>query len=201
MATTMLTTSVFAVCNHIMGDAETVTPDPDLYGLSARYRLYEAADGWVFLAAPKASEWDALAGALQASCDLAGDPRFADEEARVENDSALADLLTTVFGTRTAAEWERELTAADVGCVEVSTIGPEARLMSDDFGVASGYITTAVHPTFSQHPRLSPAVRFSRSTGRTGNGVLCGQHTDAVLDELGYDGVTIADLRARNIVR
>ncbi len=40
------------------------TADIGLHGLSARYRLYETADGWVFLAAPAPSEWDALATAL-----------------------------------------------------------------------------------------------------------------------------------------
>ena len=34
------------------GKAGSPQPDAELFGLSACYRLYESADGWVFLAAP-----------------------------------------------------------------------------------------------------------------------------------------------------
>jgi crotonobetainyl-CoA:carnitine CoA-transferase CaiB-like acyl-CoA transferase len=201
LLTTMLTTSIYAVCNHIVGDPSTVTPDPDLRGLSARYRLYEASDGWIFLAAPKESEWDGLVAALTSYVDLGADARFADEALRRQNDGVLAETLVKVFDTRSAADWERDLVAADIGCVEVSATAPEARLMSEEFGGASGYITTAAHPTFDEHPRLTPAVRFSRSAGSSRGGILNGQHTDAILGELGYDRAAIADLRERNIVK
>jgi crotonobetainyl-CoA:carnitine CoA-transferase CaiB-like acyl-CoA transferase len=43
-------------------------------------------------------------------------------------------------------------------------------------------------------------MRFSRSTTRALGGVLCGQHTDSILRELGYDDEQITDLRRRSIV-
>jgi crotonobetainyl-CoA:carnitine CoA-transferase CaiB-like acyl-CoA transferase len=43
-------------------------------------------------------------------------------------------------------------------------------------------------------------VAFSRSTGVAGPAPLCGQDTDAVLAELGYDDPTIASLRSRQII-
>ncbi len=56
MLTTMLNTVAHAISEDMIeyeGRAPAATADKDLYGLSARYRLYETAEGWVFLAAPQ----------------------------------------------------------------------------------------------------------------------------------------------------
>jgi crotonobetainyl-CoA:carnitine CoA-transferase CaiB-like acyl-CoA transferase len=201
MVTTMLTTGLYSTVNHVVGDASSVTPDPDLYGLSARYRLYEAADGWIFLAAPKAAEWPALVGVLAAHADVESDGRFADEASRRALDDELAGLLAKAFLQRPAAVWEQELTAAGLGCAVVATDVPEQLLMSEDLGVASGYVTTAVHPVFDEHPRLNPPVRFSRSGVVTGAGVLAGSHTTQILQELGYSEQEIEELRGGNVVK
>ena len=76
----------------------------------------------------------------------------------------------------------------------------EAVMLSEDFGRASGYIADVVHPTFDEHPRLAPTVRFSRSSTQALAGQLKGAHTDSILDELGYDEAARADLREREIV-
>ena len=76
----------------------------------------------------------------------------------------------------------------------------ESVMLSDEFGRASGYIADVVHPTFDEHPRLAPTVRFSRSATQARAGQLKGAHTDTVLEELGYDAATRADLREREIV-
>jgi crotonobetainyl-CoA:carnitine CoA-transferase CaiB-like acyl-CoA transferase len=75
-------------------------------GFSARYRLYETAEGWLCLAALTDAELAALRTAL--GIDLPSD------------DAALADLLERTFATRPAADWFRELDAAGVP-VEVSS--------------------------------------------------------------------------------
>ena len=48
--------------------------------------------------------------------------------------------------------------------------------------------------------RLTPLVRFSRSGAVIEPGCAVGQHTDAVLREIGYDDGRIAALRAAGIV-
>ena len=56
------------------------------------------------------------------------------------------------------------------------------------------------HPTFGQHVRLKPYVAFSRSQTVAEPGSLAGQHTDAILSELGYTSEAIEDLRTRKVV-
>lgn len=203
MLTTMLSTAAHALSEQMVEyEHMDAIPEADaeLHGIGARYRLYEASDGWMFLAAPAPHEWHRLVEALAPFCDLGGDPRFCDEDARRANDGELAEELAATFRRRPAAEWERDLTAADVGCVAVEERVPEAVLLSEEFGRALGLVVDVVHPALDAHPRLAPLVRMSRSPGVARPAPSLGQHTDAVLGELGYSSDQIADLRARGVV-
>jgi crotonobetainyl-CoA:carnitine CoA-transferase CaiB-like acyl-CoA transferase len=203
MLTTMLTSTAHALADDMVEYKErpqTATADAQLLGYSARYRLYKAADEWVYLAAPTADDWASLSGALADAADLAGDPRFATEDSRVANDGALAQVLEDVFATKTAQHWEDALLAADVGCVVAHREPPEAVLQSDEFARAADLLVEVDHPTFGAHVRLKPYVSFSRSTTVAEPGSLAGQHTEAILSELGYSAEAIADLRDRKVV-
>jgi crotonobetainyl-CoA:carnitine CoA-transferase CaiB-like acyl-CoA transferase len=173
--------------------------DNEFHGLGPLYRLYRAADGWVFLAAPAAREWPALARALARYGTLAGD-RFATPQRRAANAGQLADALAAVFATRGKDEWEAELTAADVGCVAVTQENAEWRMQDDEFYQA-GYAVDAVSPIFDAHRRPAPLNRFSRSATKADSGCRLGQHTDALLRELGYDDAGIVRLHEQDIVR
>jgi crotonobetainyl-CoA:carnitine CoA-transferase CaiB-like acyl-CoA transferase len=203
LVSSMLLSTAHAMASDVVafpGRPDPVQPGPDMRGPNARYRIYDAADGWVFLAAPQPDEWDDLADAVAPFVDVRADPRFATEADRRAHDAALVDVLARVFVTRDKADWQRELTAGDVACVAVTTDAPEALLISDEYGRASGYITEVTHPIFDTHPRLAPIVRFSRSATHAKGGDLCGSATDAVLEELAYTHEQIADLRARKVV-
>ena len=118
MLTTMLTSTAQALADDMVeyeGRPPTQAADPELLGYSALYRLYRAADEWVYLAAPHPKEWEALCGALADEVDLAGDGRFGDQESRAANDAALAQVLAGIFAGRPGQHWEDMLTAAGCG--------------------------------------------------------------------------------------
>ena len=200
MLTSMLGTTLFAVSDDAIrhaGRAPRRTPDPELYGFSALYRLYETADGWLFLAAPKPREWAALAPLVG----LADDARFATAEARAARQDELAAALAAAFRTRAAAEWERVLLPADVAGVQVAA-GPMPRVVIEEpWYREAGFLADVEHPTFGPHARLAPLVGLSLTPGEARPAAVVGQHTDAVLRELGYDGASIDALAARRIVR
>jgi crotonobetainyl-CoA:carnitine CoA-transferase CaiB-like acyl-CoA transferase len=203
MLTTMLTSTAHALADDMVEYKDrppTPTADAELFGYSALYRLYEAADEWIYLAAPYAEEWPALCAAMISEVDLAADDRFFDEAARAANDDALSEILAAVFAGKPAQQWEESLLAADVGCVVAHREPPEAVLQSDAFAGAADMLVEVEHPTFGQHVRLKPYVSLSRSSTVAEPGSLAGQHTDAILGELGYGADAIADLRERKIV-
>jgi crotonobetainyl-CoA:carnitine CoA-transferase CaiB-like acyl-CoA transferase len=203
LVSSMLLSAAHAMANSIVtfpGDSSSLHSGQEMRGPSALYRIYDAADGWVFLAAPQAKEWEALTNALGPYIDLRADPRFATQRDREANDAALVQALAAVFVRRNKESWQRDLTPADVTCVAVTTGPPEALLTSDRYGRASGYITDVNHPVFDNHPRLAPIVRFSRSRTQAKPGVLCGSHTEQIMSELGYTNEQIADLKTRRII-
>jgi crotonobetainyl-CoA:carnitine CoA-transferase CaiB-like acyl-CoA transferase len=201
--TTMLSTAAHALSDDMVEYAdrgELPQTDDELYGLAALYRLYETAEGWVFLAAPESSEWLPLLAALPEGHTLGTDRRFATVADRRVNDEALAQDLAAIFRRRAATDWEAVLLAAGVGCVKVAEDTIEHRFMSDEFGRASGYLADIDHPTFGEHPRLAPLIRFSRSATQALPGQLLGASTDAVLAEIGRTSEEIAQLRARGVI-
>ena len=182
------------------GAPKEPAPDSELRGLGSLYRVYDTADGYVFLAAPADGEWGPLVDALAPYADLARDARFTDAASRSANTRALIETLSGVFARKSAVEWERELLPGGVACVAVTTTSIEALLFDESFGRASGYVADVVHPTFDEHPRLAPYIRFSRSVTQALPAVLNGEQTDAVLAELGKSPNEIADLRDRKVV-
>jgi crotonobetainyl-CoA:carnitine CoA-transferase CaiB-like acyl-CoA transferase len=202
MLTTMLSSAAHALSEDMVeyaGRPPTPSPDPEFLGLTALYRLYETADGWIFLAAPTKRDWELLTRALagQAALDEA---RFATPERRRTNDASLAEELAAVFRTRPAQDWEQDLLDAEVGCAAVAPAPVEANYLGA-LGRDNGYITDADHPTFGTHPRLAPLVRFSRSATTAPGGCGLGQHTNAVLSELGYSDERVAAWRHEGVIR
>lgn len=82
---------------------------------------YEAADGYLNIAAPHDRLWVRLCDVLEAP-DLASDERFATAGARFHNRAALDTALAERFARRTRAEWMSRLEAAGIPCGPVNTI-------------------------------------------------------------------------------
>ena len=203
MLTTMLSTAAHALSEDMVEYADrapVATPDEGLFGLHALYRLYETSDGWVFLAAPAAGDWDALCSFAGPAPGLGADGRFGTPGDRRRHDVELTSALAALFLTRSAADWEQGLTAVDVGCVAVAPAPVEANYLDDAFGRAHGFVVDATHPTFGEHPRLAPLAHFSRSPVVAGGGCLLGQHTESVLSELGHSAARIAELRSAGVI-
>jgi crotonobetainyl-CoA:carnitine CoA-transferase CaiB-like acyl-CoA transferase len=201
MLTTMLLSAAHALSETMIeyeGKGGIPHVDPEALGLGATYRLYETADGWVFLAAPSDRDWQRLVKAL-ASYGLFDDPAWATEAGRLAADAEIAKALGDVFRQRPAQEWETELVDQGVGCVvaeertmEESYIGPMGR--------EHGWVATVESPIFDEYERVGPMVHFSRSSTQSLPGTTLGQHTEAVLTELGLDADGIAELRTKGVI-
>ena len=173
--------------------------DAQCLGTGALNRLYEARSGWVFLGIVTDEDWAAFCGASSRT-DLAADPRFATAEARTQHDDELAEELADLFATLDAADWERQLIPAGVGCVQADADTPGTFWAHDPHARENGFAPEADHARFGTYRRHGPVITLRGTPGLYGRGVLAGEHADALLDELGYDAAEITGLRERNVV-
>ena len=132
--------------------------------------------------------------------DLAHDDRFASEGARLANDDALVTALADVFATRAAGEWEHLLTAAGVACVQAFEASHSEFTCTDPVLRETGLVVEVDHPAFDKILRAGPPVAMSETPGRAAGGCLVGQHTDQILEELGYSAEQVEELKTKQVV-
>jgi crotonobetainyl-CoA:carnitine CoA-transferase CaiB-like acyl-CoA transferase len=185
------------------------------FGTSATHRLYECASAdtgegrprhenpdprWVMLSADDDVAFTHFCE-VAGRGDLATDHRFATAEARTDNRAQLEDALTDVFPTRTAQEWETDLLAAGVGCVVADAMSHFAFLYEDAQASAIGMMTTVEHPSLGgRYWRYAPVLQFSDTPSVALPFCELGEHTRALLSELGYDDSEVERLVADGVV-
>jgi crotonobetainyl-CoA:carnitine CoA-transferase CaiB-like acyl-CoA transferase len=173
--------------------------DAELTGLGACYRLYRARIGWVFLALTTDAEWARFC-ALTGRKDLASDPRSSSARARSEHGASLAAELAALFQTRTADDWQALLLAGGVGCARADGPTLGVFLAHDPHVRENGFTPEAPHARFGSYRRWGPLVTVGGFASSYGGGALAGDHTDALLAELGYSADRIEHLRKTRIV-
>jgi crotonobetainyl-CoA:carnitine CoA-transferase CaiB-like acyl-CoA transferase len=162
------------------------------------YRLYEAGDGrWLFLACGNQSFWVKLCRALGLD-HLARDPRFASWMLRLDNRADLLPLLETAFRSRPCDEWLRVLAEHDIPAAPVQTLD---EFRQDPAVRHHGLLREYDHPELGRLTLMAEPVVFSETPARdAGRPPRLGEHTDEVLQGLGFDVAAIAALRARGVV-
>jgi crotonobetainyl-CoA:carnitine CoA-transferase CaiB-like acyl-CoA transferase len=184
-------------------------------GTGATHRLYETArvdsdatlapyqnpdPCWVSLAAVHDEEFARLCEVAERQ-DVARDPRFATSAARAEHRAALEAELEQVFRTRSALEWETSLNAAGVGCVRADAMSHFAFLYKDAQAQAIDMMVRTEHASFGgAYWRYAPVLRFSETPSQVRPYCDLGEHTQAILRELGYDDTEMRDLKDDNVV-
>jgi formyl-CoA transferase/CoA:oxalate CoA-transferase len=163
----------------------------------APYETFSTKDGDIVIAVGNDPTWQKFCPAIGLR-ELASDPRFTTNKDRMEHYDAMRPPIDAVFRTRTSAEWIRILNDAGVANGEVRNIG---QMLTDPQLEAREMIQTLMHPTVGATRVIGAPIKFSENAAnvRTPPPVL-GQHTDAVLAEVGYSPAAIADLRAKKAV-
>jgi crotonobetainyl-CoA:carnitine CoA-transferase CaiB-like acyl-CoA transferase len=161
------------------------------------YQVFPTADGWLVVACLIEKFWVLLCQAIERA-DLLADPRFATNADRVSNRDVLIPILTDLFLTRTTASWLDVLERADVPCGPVNRL---ADVFTDPQVVHNDMALVLEHPRHGKVVTVNNPIHLQRTPPAPwGYPPDAGEHTDAVLAELGYDDDTIEALRVHGVV-
>jgi crotonobetainyl-CoA:carnitine CoA-transferase CaiB-like acyl-CoA transferase len=160
--------------------------------------LFAVEDGWVLVQVagqPMFKRWCRMVDRL----DLFDDTRFGNDDDRWRHGSVLNDVM---------AEWCRGKTRDEVlagleACkIPGAPLHSPQDVLEDPHVAAMGYLHRVEYPGASKPvPIIETPFRLSATPGTIRHRApLLGEHTDAILAELGYGADAVADLRAREIV-
>lgn len=164
----------------------------------APYETYEASDGFLILAVGNDSQFAkfcAVAGLEQ----LAADPRFQENSARVANRGALNDAIEPVLKSRTRDDWLDALKSVAVPCGPINQLD---EVFADPHAQARGLVRTLPHATLGTVPSVANPIHFDGVAAVAGTAApVLGEHTKAVLaGVLEKSEDEIATLLAQGIV-
>jgi crotonobetainyl-CoA:carnitine CoA-transferase CaiB-like acyl-CoA transferase len=128
--------------------------------------------------------------------DMVADERFATFEARGANRNELAEIIRNAFASLTAAELVQRLT--DQECVFSSAQTPMEAAV-DVQTDANGYLVA--NPNHGEGKLVSSPVQYNNGTIEPTRGAPeMGQHTEEVLQELGYSWEQIVGLKEQGVI-
>jgi itaconate CoA-transferase len=161
------------------------------------YGPFPAGDGGiVMLGLQNEREWQAFCDRVLGQPALAVDPRFASNAARTTAREALHALIVDVFASLDTAQVVARLDAAQIANARVNTMADvwahpqlQARGRWTEVGSPAGAI-----------PALLPPGVAAADAARMDAVPAVGEHTDALLRELGFDDAAIARLHETGAV-
>ena len=165
---------------------------------SAPTDLFRTRDGWIvtqIVGTPIFARWAALVGQPE----LVDDPRYASDILRGDNGAELSAIMQRWCIERTSAEAIAELGAARVPAAPVLRAG---EALAQPQVAAMRLVEPVAYPGApGEVPVIRAPIRLSASDKVAATRApQLGEHSDAILAEIGYDADAISALRTANII-
>lgn len=160
------------------------------------YGPFAVGDGrGVFLGLQNEREWKAFCEVALATPELASDTRFASNSLRLKNKTVLTKIITACFSALTAEQVIERLDQAGIANTNMNEMGDlwrhvefEARQRWREVDTPAGPIPALLPPGgIGAEPRMDPVPAL-------------GEHSAALLAELGYSDEEIAGLRQERVI-
>ena len=192
-----LTTAMWRNRNPVTGQAR-ITGTPQRPGLSASFNDINGKPLVFQLAGNK--KWKEAMSALgfYEALTSAG---FADLGVIIGSDEQRERLLSTLdrlFATGSRDEWVELLRGTDIVSAPINTL---LEASNDPDVLANGYVTEVEYPKHGKKLKVHGSPwHFSQTPPRIGVAPELGEHTEAVLKEIGYSAGDIQRFRERNVI-
>ena len=130
--------------------------------------------------------------------DIKDDPRYNSMEARKENKLALIKMMDDIFAKFTMNEWKEKLADSDLVFSPVQT---PVEALADPQAEANNVIEKFNHPIWGEIELLPAPQKFTETPGtyRT-PAPEWGQHTEEILQELGYTWDDIESFKNKHVI-
>lgn len=187
------TMATFVLGDHLGGLSFDPPVDAGGYGrlLSPSRKPFATADGHLGVVIYTDQHWQrfkALVGPNQALAD----PQFDRFVGRQKHTEELNQRLAAIFPTRTTADWQAALDAADIPCMPLHSL---ATIMEDPHLKAVGFFEAGEHPAEGPVRTLRVPSTWSATPPKHGGPAPgLGEHTAAILREAGFADDEIAAL-------
>lgn len=192
---------VLALCERIIYQhsfaGAVPQPEGSAHPFFSPFGLYEAADGWVTIACPNDGFWRSLTEVMGCP-ERADDPLTQRKADRARNAKLVNDLVTEWTRCHTKAE----LAAKLGGLVPFGPVHTVEDIFADPHVRARGMLAEVQHPGSSKRSIVAGTpIHLSETPGgvRT-RAPYFGEHTVAVLEEIGLAPSEIADMENRGAV-
>ncbi|MDB4961846.1 MAG: L-carnitine dehydratase/bile acid-inducible protein [Myxococcales bacterium] len=161
------------------------------------YQQFQSADADFIMGCNNDVSWRRLCTAL-ARPDLATDPRFTTNADRLRNKELLIGMLSEIFRTQSATHWVTLFNAHQVPSSRINTV---ADVVHDEQVAARDLLPAIPHPAI---PDLrAPATPF-KLVGASAAPIKpppgLGEHSGAILEELGFSIEDVEALRSAGVV-
>lgn len=176
--------------------------DPPVLGRRRRrFALQEsfrtADDRWILLFMPEAHWWPRFCTTVGRP-EWVEDPRLATVESRLENMPVVTDLMDELFATRTLEQWGRLFDEARLTWGPASTVSEVA---ADPHAAAIGMFPEVPSPAPGAFRTVASPMRLrGQDLSPRGPAPEVGEHTRAVLSELGLSAAELDALVADGVV-
>jgi crotonobetainyl-CoA:carnitine CoA-transferase CaiB-like acyl-CoA transferase len=195
LETSMLSSAAYVHSNDMVldgGRAARPEVDQGQHGIGPCYRLYRCRTGWVFLSAWRDRDFRRFTDAVGA--EWAGNADFSTGAGRRAAADELTEALSKLFAGRDASQWTAQLALPESILVEVSEVPLERWFEEQDL------LLPMEHPEFG--PYWQPPAKLSFDDVARPASPTCslGEHTGAILAELGYDAGQVRALQSAGAV-
>jgi crotonobetainyl-CoA:carnitine CoA-transferase CaiB-like acyl-CoA transferase len=165
---------------------------------SAPSDLFRTKDGWIIayaIGGPMFARWAKLMGEDH----WLTDPRFKDDEARGNHGEIISKRMSEWTADRTTVE---ALTALEAAKIPSGPLYSPQQALQDTHIRAAGLLSDTDYPGLPRPAPLAPTpVDLSETPGRFRHRApALGEHTEAILAELGYSPTEVGELRTKGVI-
>jgi formyl-CoA transferase len=186
----------FQAARWLMGN-EVASQDGNFHSTIAPCGTFAAADGDLSLAVVGQLMWTRFCHALDRE-EWTEMPDYASNERRILNRERLHPEIERVLGTKPRDRWVDDLNDASVPCGPVYAID---EMFEDPQFAHLGIVQDFSAPDAPRRKYLGQPLTMTRTPSSvTRRAPALGEHTDTVLEELGFSSAEIVDLHTRGVI-